>query len=369
MADRLTRSSCRAQTIPPPCSAAGLATLLLVTALIGCGEPETSGPSAETVHPALIHTVDAASDTAKLRFPGRVRAARRAELSFDVPGFVTALPIDEGTPLAVGQVVARLDDEVFRARLNAAKAEFERARTDLERYQRLWETEQAVARSEVDDRRSRLETARTNLAAAEQDLADTVIKTPFAGVLTRRRVEPFSNVQAKQPIADLQDLDTLEVVINVPERVLHSARPRQRGWAILEGEKPHRLPLRLKSYAAEADPQTQSYQIVLTVESVPADLTLLPGMSVTVLPFAEDDAPEGAIPAVPLTAITRDAKGGLYVWVVVEDGRVARRSVAAGEIYGGNMTIRSGLASGERIVAAGVSGLREGMKVRPLEAR
>jgi hypothetical protein len=33
------------------------------------------------------------------------------------------------------------------------------------------------------------------------------------------------------------------------------------------------------------------------------------------------------------------------------------------------MTIRSGLTSGERIVAAGVSGLREGMKVRPLEAR
>jgi RND family efflux transporter MFP subunit len=369
MASRLNVSSLPTRALATARAAAGLAILLSVTALIGCGEPETSGPPAETVHPALIHTVDAASDTAKLRFPGRVRAARRAELSFDVPGFVTALPIDEGTPLAVGQVVARLDDEVFRARLNAAKAEFERARTDLERYQRLWDTEQAVARSEVDDRRSRLETARTNLAAAEQDLSDTVIKTPFAGVLTRRRVEPFSNVQAKQPIADLQDLGTLEVVINVPERVLHSARPRQRGWAILDGEKPHRLPLRLKSYAAEADPQTQSYQIVLTVESVPADLTLLPGMSVTVLPFAEDDALEGAIPAVPLTAITRDAKGGLYVWVVKADGRVARRSVAAGQIYGGNMTIRSGLASGERIVAAGVSGLREGMKVRPLEAR
>jgi membrane fusion protein, multidrug efflux system len=40
-----------------------------------------------------------------------------------------------------------------------------------------------------------------------------------------------------------------------------------------------------------------------------------------------------------------------------------------GEIYGGNMTAGSGLASGERIVAAGVSALREGMKVRPLEAR
>jgi membrane fusion protein, multidrug efflux system len=127
-------------------------------------------------------------------------------------------------------VVARLDDEVFKARVNAAKAEFDRARTDLERYQRLWETEQAVARSEVDDRRSRLEDGAHQSGCGAQDLADTLIKTPFAGVLTRRRVEPFSNVQAKQPIADLQDLGTLEVVINVPQRVLRSAAPRPRRW-------------------------------------------------------------------------------------------------------------------------------------------
>jgi hypothetical protein len=47
-------------------------------------------------------------------------------------------------------------------------------------------------------------------------------------------------------------------------------------------------------------------------------------MSVTVLPFAEDDAPAGAIPAVPLTAVTRDADGRpKFVWVV---GRWAGRA-------------------------------------------
>ena len=122
-------------------------------------------------------------------------------------------------------MVARLDDRIYRSRLDAARAEFERARNDLARYQRLWDGEQAVARAEVDDRRARLEAARTSLAAAERDLADTVIKAPFEGVITRRRIEPFTNVQAKQPIAELQDLRALEVVVNVPERLVRRMRP------------------------------------------------------------------------------------------------------------------------------------------------
>ena len=342
--------------------------ILALIGLSGCGDSGSGEAAAEIARPALIQTVDAGDATAKLRFPGRLRAARRAELSFDVPGFVAEFAIDEGTRLQAGQVVARLDDEVFKARLNVAKAEFELAQTDFARYQRLWETERAVARSEVDDRKIRLETARTNLASAQQDLADTVIKAPFTGVMTRRRLEPFSNVQAKQPIADLQDLHTMEVVINVPERVLHSERPAQRGLAIIEGYK-SRLPLVLKSYTTEADPQTQTYQIVLTVESIPPDLILLPGMSVTVLPFSEKAATSLSTPSVPVTAVSADAKGDTYVWVVKPDGRVTRRKVVVGAIQGGDIVIGSGLKAGERIVAAGVSGLREGMKVRPIEAR
>jgi multidrug efflux pump subunit AcrA (membrane-fusion protein) len=40
-----------------------------------------------------------------------------------------------------------------------------------------------------------------------------------------------------------------------------------------------------------------------------------------------------------------------------------------GEVQGGQVKVASGLSAGERIVTAGVSSLREGMKVRPLDAR
>ena len=356
---------------------------LLGLAMAACSEPPAPAAAVETTRPALIVTVGEAPAGEVLRLPGRVRAAKRAELSFDVPGFVDRFSLEEGRRVKAGEVVARLDDRIYRSRLDAARAEFERARNDLARYQRLWDTEQAVARAEVDDRRARLELARTNLAAAERDLADTVIKAPFAGVITRRRIEPFSNVQAKQPIAELQDLRALEVVVNVPERLVRRMRPQQGAVAFLEGERSQKdgraapgqaLTLELQSFAAEADPLTQTYVVVLAVRSVPAGVNLLPGMAVSVEPeVAVDEGAEApradAAISVPLAAVAADAQGEPGVWVVKDDGRVARRPIRTGAIVGADIVVASGLAPGERIVAAGVGALRENMPVRPLEPR
>jgi hypothetical protein len=55
--------------------------------------------------------------------------------------------------------------------------------------------------------------------------------------------------------------------------------------------------------------------------------------------------------------------------VVGADGQVTRSDVVVGDIRGGQVAVASGLNAGERIVTAGVGALREGMKVRPLDAR
>lgn len=360
-----------------------VAATALCLSLPACSEPPASVVLAEAARPALILSVGAAPAGEALRLPGRVRAAKRAELSFDVPGFVDRFSLEEGRRVKAGELVARLDDRIYRSRLDAARAEFERARNDLARYQSLWDSEQAVARAEVEDRRARLEVARTNLAAAERDLADTTIKAPFEGVITRRHIEPFSNVQAKQPIAELQDLRALEVVTNVPERLVRRMRPQQAAVAFLEGERGvegdrggmgQALALELKSFAPEADALTQSYGVVLAVRSVPAGVNLLPGMAVSVesaggTSEAADAAGANAAIAVPLAAVAADAQGQPGVWVVGQDGRVARRPVRTGAIVGADIVVASGLARGERIVAAGVGALRDGMAVRPLESR
>lgn len=311
-----------------------------------CEAPRESVPQGEFVRPVPVHVVSAAAAEDKLRFPGRVRSARRAELAFNVPGFLVQFSLDEGRNVKAGQVVARLDDAVFKARVAAARAEFERANADLGRYQRLWENELAVARSEVDDRVSRLAVARTNLAAAEQDLADTVLRAPFDGVVTRRRMETYASVQARQPIADFQDLRALEVVIHVPERVFRSATPRKEAVAVFEGQADRPVALALKSFTSEADPQTQTFEIVLSLKDAPRGMTILPGMSATVMPFDPGGGDSTGALAIPLAAVSSAGSRETSVWVVAGDGTVSARRVALGEVQGDRVVVLDGLAAG-----------------------
>ena len=334
--------------------------------LAACQRDDPPTTVAAVVRPAQILTISLQDSSAKLRFPGRIRATERAELSFNVPGYLAEFDALEGVPVKSGEVVAKLEDRVFKARVASAQAEFNRAKTDLERYQRLWEAERAVAKSEVDDRISRLEVARTNLAAAEQDLADTTLRAPFDGVITRKKVEAFASVQAKQPIADLQNLNQLEIVIHVPERTFRTERPRSQALAVFDGMQSPPIALTLRSYTTEADPQTQTYEVVLSVDQIPQGLSLLPGMPVTVMPFTSPEQSEQLGTWVPLSAVVVDAPQTRFVWTVDAEGTVHQRPIQTGEIRGADIEVLSGLNDGDRIITAGVHSVTNGMKVRAL---
>ena len=312
----------------------------------------------------MILEINNSASSSGLRFPGRVRAVQRAELAFNVPGQVIEFPAREGQLLAAGELIARLDPTSFESRLAAARAEFDKAQSDYERVRRIWEETQAVARAEVDQKRTAMEVARSRFAAARKELEDTRLLAPFGGVVARRFVENFQNVQAKEQIVSLQNLAEMEIVTHVPERIVRSEPRRAAGYAILEGMPERTFPVTLRSFAAEADPQTQTYEVVLGF-TPPEDIKMLPGMPAEVFP-APDAVGQGEI-LVPLAAVLGAADGTPTVWWVdPATSRVTARPVAVGAMRGSDIVILDGLAVGDRIAVSGVHHLRDGMLVRSL---
>jgi RND family efflux transporter MFP subunit len=234
---------------------------------------------------------------------------------------------------------------------------------------RIWDKSQAVPRAEVDRKRTAMEVARSRFAAAQKELNDTRLTAPFAGIVARRLVESFQNVQAKEPVVSLQSPDQLEIVIHVPERVVRVEPRRLAGFAVFDDLPERRFPVTLKSFATEADAQTQTYEAVLGLPR-PDDLRVLPGMAVEVLPDGAGVEADGEAPVlIPLAAVAAAADGAPSVWVVEPDtGRVSRRVIETGAVQGGDVLVLTGLAAGEQIVTAGVHQLREGMRVHPLAA-
>lgn len=341
----------------------------LLAILGGCGEGEAIMEPVEVSRPVPMMVVDTSGKTSSSRFPGRVRAAQRAELTFNVAGRIIELPVEEGQLVQKGELVGRLDDANYKVLMRSALAKYNKARTDYSRVEQLWQRSQAVAKAEVDRQRTAMDVAQADYALAKKDFDDTRLVAPFTGVVAKRYVENFSNVQDKEPIVSLQDLNNLEIVINVPERVVRNApkQPEQvLGYAVFADQPELLLPVVLKSFSADSDSQTQSYEVVLTLEPG-YEITVLPGMSVDVLPQTASEGLGSGHAKVPLQAIYASAENVLGVWVFnPATSRVTLRTVELGEVLGADVVVTKGLEGGEQIVTAGVSQLREAMLVRPL---
>lgn len=343
-----------------------LASAVIVAALSGCTDDKAVEQQAETSRPVPIAVVSSSDPAASLRFPGRVRAAQRAELTFNVAGQVMELPVEEGQLINKGDLVARLDDANYTIQMRSALAKYNKARTDYSRVEQLWQRSQAVAKAEVDKQRTAMDVAQAEYALAKKNVDDTRLVAPFTGVVTKRYVENYSNVQDKEPIVSLQDLNNLEIVINVPERVVRNTAKKVLGYAIFADQPATLLPVTLKSFSSESDRQTQTYEVVLALDPG-YDMKVLPGMSVDVVPQqAAAGAAVGQV-TVPLKAIFSSADGATGVWLFNPDtSRVTLQVVELGDVLGADVVVLKGLIGGEQIATAGVSQLRDGMLVRPL---
>ncbi|MCD8512444.1 MAG: efflux RND transporter periplasmic adaptor subunit [Nitrincola sp.] len=344
------------------CVRKALFVLLIVTGLIACDSspPPTVETPQDITRPARIETVQSVAGT-DLIFNGTVRSAKRAEMAFKVGGRVEEVMVNEGDIVTTGDSLARLDDRELRAALNSAQAEFNSADADYRRGKAIFESTQAISRRDYERLETQRNLAANRLSTARLAVEETLLTAPFDGVISRKMVENFARVSANQPILLLQDLEDLEVVIQVPDQIVLQSARRTGAFAEIPGLE-QTFPVSLKFFSTEADPVTQTYQVILSLNDK-GDANILPGMSARV--FASQQAEEGHI-SVPLSAIVPNNQGQQFVWQVDTESRARLQPVEVGELVGDRVFILSGLTTGDQIITAGVNSVQEGMRVRPM---
>lgn len=349
-----------------------LACLLL--AVVGCREEPPQ--RAVAVQPAKLLTIGESGSGAAREYPGVVSAAQRADLAFEVSGQMIEFPVDEGDPVDKGAVLGRLDPRDYQARLDSAIAILRKAQADYRRTSNLHKEDPgAIALTRLDADKRGVEVAEARTREAEKAYEDTILRAPFGGVVGRKLVDDFANVQAKQPILVLQDVSHLEMVVNVPERDF-ATRPRagasldeltdQIQPRIVVSSLPDReFPARLKEIATTADPVTRTFAVTFRFAN-PEDVNVLPGMTAKVVVRAAGGATDQVL--IPAHAVAAASDGQSFVWLVDPDSMtVSRRPVTLGPLQGDQVQVRSGLGAGDVIAISGVAVLRDGMQVRRFE--
>ncbi|TQV70720.1 efflux RND transporter periplasmic adaptor subunit [Exilibacterium tricleocarpae] len=335
--------------------------------LMACGAKEAEQSREAQVRPVKLITLAGASGQETARFPGVIDADQITDLSFQVSGLLQELPVKEAQEVEAGALIAKLDQRDFRNQAASAKAQYDNAEKEYQRVLRL-SKQGAVAKSMLDQRLSERDIAKANLEIAEKALGDTVIEAPFAGTLAQIPVQRLQTIQAGQLVARLMAVESLEVTINLPARIV-SQVPAQEDTGIayvtLEAAPGTRIEAMFEEASLVADATSQTYAVTFTFKP-PEDLLILPGMNATVelSRTLRNAGGEGHRVAVPLPAVMSEGDAN-YVWVLnSETMTVARREVTLKQGIGETVTVTKGLMPGETIVGAGAAYLAEGMTVR-----
>lgn len=263
--------------------------------------------------------------------------------------------------LFVKRQVSKADFDRYRSEYDMARAGYNTAAQNLEKG-RAGARQEDIAAMEA-----RIRALQSQLKAARDALDDTRLRAPFDGLVAERFADNFAEVRAKEQIVSLQDISSVEVLVDVPEMVM--ATIRQGGEAKVHAEfaaAPGRqFELEVKEFTTDADPRTLTYRVTLIMDQ-PAGVNIFPGMTGTVTAVFE--AAEGGAVTVPAAALTADDSGRSHIWVVDPASMtVSRQPVTTGGLTGSDsILITGGLKTGETIAVSAVSSLREGTKVRDL---
>jgi RND family efflux transporter MFP subunit len=347
--------------------------LVFATALLAaCSKPV---PVTEDIRPVRVMTVAPAATSVAAELSGEVRPRIESRVGFQVAGRITDRKVEVGQRVREGQVLATLDASDYqlnaaaaRAQLTAAQVNRDQQRADFKRFEEL-HRQGFISGADLDRRRATLDAAEASYASAAaqanvvgNQAGYAALRAPEAGVITSVDAEVGQVVAAGQSVVRIAQTGEKEVVVALPESRLQTLRQIPEvsvrlwaGSAALRG--------RVREIAPLADAATRTYPARITLIDPPADVAL--GMTATVR--FEAPLPQPVI-TVPMQALLRDGER-TYVWKLDRGaGTVRREAVQVATVSGNDLVLAGGVQPGDVLVTAGVHLLKEGQKVRVLDA-
>jgi RND family efflux transporter MFP subunit len=309
--------------------------------------------------------------TTVLTATGYVEAERKADLSPKITSRITELNVTEGTRVKKGDVVARLDHTDLDAQLAEKQAAWVNAKAELER-QRSLHAEGLAPKSALDAAVAAEASTRAAVRYVRALLDYTVIRAPFAGVVTAKRafvgeaVSPFgsspSGGGSGGAIATLVEFSTLYVGADVNEANLSKLGPNQPAEITLDAVPDKTYHGFLRQIVPSADRQKATVRV--KVAFLDADEKILPDLSSRVSFTAEPTQGKTGRTRVmvPASAI-RTVGGRMGVFRIVE-GRARFQPVKTGPQTQGQIEIVEGLAGGERLISSSSGEIRDGDRVK-----
>jgi RND family efflux transporter MFP subunit len=369
----------------------GLVALAVVAGLVWW----LNRPKAAVVRTMLVQETTSGGQRTLLNASGYVTARRQATVSSKVTGKVVEVMVEEGMKIEAGQVVARIDSsnvekslrlaeaqsESARKALEETKANIEQAERELVRFTQL-AANKVASQSDLDrvdaeakSLRARLEKQKADVVVSEREIAqwqqqldDTIIRAPFAGIVTSKNAQPGEMISpmsagggfTRTGICTLVDMSSLEIEVDVNESYINRVEPGQKVEATLDSYPDWHIPSKVIAIIPAADRQKATVKVRVGFEKL--EPRILPDMGVKVAFQGADDKQSASRNVVIPKAALQQRDGRDVIWIA-RDGRVEKRAVTVGTRRGDEVTVTAGLNGGEKVVVEGADKLADGARI------
>ncbi|PKQ00920.1 MAG: efflux transporter periplasmic adaptor subunit [Alphaproteobacteria bacterium HGW-Alphaproteobacteria-13] len=360
--------------------AAGAALALLLAA---CSPDSPPAPPPPEVN---VMTVRAEAVPNIFELPGRVQAYRTSEVRARVDGIVERRLFDEGSFVAAGKALFRIDPRQLTAAVNAAQAQLARAqataanaRQVVNRYQPLL-TDQAIGKQEYDaavaaarTAEADVQAAQANLASARLNLGYATVTAPISGRARRAEVTEGALVSAAAGtlLTTIEQIDRVYVNFGQSSSDLMAVRrdveagklklsavERVEVQLVLEDGSAYPVVGHLDFFDLSIDEGTGT--AALRAEFPNPNASLLPGQFVRGRIHA-GNRPNGVLIPQRAVRLTADAA---TVMVVDAKNVAMPRPVKLGTMQDGRWAILDGLKPGDRVIVDGLQKVQPGQPVR-----
>ncbi|MCE0558518.1 efflux RND transporter periplasmic adaptor subunit [Motilimonas sp. E26] len=342
--------------------------LLLVSGLAAVlyygwiGSSEAVKPSVKTTRQVEVVTgeVQAYGVAQRLSLVGSLTAQQSVDLAFQIFAPVADILVKANAEVVPNQVLVQLDDSKARAAFVEAQSVLTEEQRKLKEFQRIV-SRGAITQTELDAQRASVDVASARLAAAQAALDDHQLRAPFAGTLGLIDVNLGDMKTVGEAVMNLDNLNTMRLDLSVPERYLSQISTGMSIIAKARAWPEHNFVGQVVAIDSRVNQDTLNVRVRVNFDN--PDKRLKPGMFMS----ATMTFPEQTAPVIPVQALEYSGTKR-FVYLLQADGTVARTEVVLGARVNNDVLIESGLAVGDQIVVQGLVNMRDGIKVKDLQA-